>query len=666
MATYPEEVSRESSSLASSEDLRESLYASSSEGSGDGSKGRRRSLRAVVLLTDAAVLVLSLGHLTLLILLMCYHGRAVDASYDVLQSILTTIGPIFPMVFSFILMGSRTVGSAVATHFELRAFNMLGLWILFVWVFSPVGGQSFLRVLDVTYPLANTSLLYMNTRQSDHGFYNSSFKDPSYISAFYSSDSGRPGPSDPWGNIKIPLLDVDSNSNAWHDIDHDTASYSAFVGLPIVNVSVGNSTFYLESLYLELNCDRATSHALDKNTQSFLEAETPISEIELDDARDALPLGDGGWKRTWPVTEGGTFVNGSWYGYQHARSQDVMWNIAIDRFIDKFWLTAASERHSTNPNKYDYYGFPSMGAFENETAIEAGPTYLLFQARRNVTLVTDGIYEYKIEVVSVDVQKAKCLVLQKYVESRVTCSRAPHESTADCKVVSQRPSQKPHPSENLSILSHPYVFAYLSKKLPTTLVTSGVSDPTLWSISDQPEPHDGEGLNVPDFTNISTSQLSRGLTKVINSYLLVNQADKDLLPRQVSSLFPLLDFENREYFKYWSLASAETIQFTRVFCVSWPWMTACFASCGVLAVCGIMGIILVHRGNSPEVLGFVSAIVRDSRYIKIPTDLEHMNGEDISRRLKSERLRYGYTSFESRGTPQMGIGRETEITKVEG
>lgn len=92
MATQPEEISQQSSPLVPSEDLRESVYASSAGGYGDGPNGRRRSLRVTVLLTDAAVLVLSLGHLTLTILLMCYHGRPINASYDILQSILTTVG----------------------------------------------------------------------------------------------------------------------------------------------------------------------------------------------------------------------------------------------------------------------------------------------------------------------------------------------------------------------------------------------------------------------------------------------------------------------------------------------------------------------------------------------------------------------------------------------
>ncbi|CAG9977310.1 unnamed protein product [Clonostachys byssicola] len=687
MTTQPGETSRESSLFLTFEDLgpvdassAEDYCSerSSAEGSGDGPKGRRRSPQVIVLLTDAAVLVLSLGHLALTIVLMCYNGRPVDASYNTLQSILTTIGPIFPMVFAFIvsrflyhaaryrlengaslgaleqLMGSRTVGSAVATHFELRAFNMLGVLILFIWVFSPLGGQSFLRVLDIAYPPTNTSLFYMNTLKTRLAFHDDIFKDSSYASAFHLSDSGRPGPRDLWGNIKIPLLDVDNKSDVWHEIDHDTAHYSAFIGLPIRNVSVGNSTFYLESNYLQLNCDPITSHILDKNksTDSFSEVETPISELELEFAKSIPSVF--GENRTYP------FVNGSWYGFQHARSQRVWWNIAINRFVDKCWSIAFRMRHFSNKNKYDLYNLPSMGVFENETAIEAGPTYLLFQARRNLTRFNYATQS--VQVVSIEVQKAKCLVLQKYVESRVACSRASHESLTDCIVKSQRPSQKPHPSENLSDLSHPYVFAHLSNNLPTAISANQTAFYTEPKIG---QPDFLPGPMVKDSTNISASQLSRGLTQVINSYMLVDQTWLNLLPKKLSTT-PLRDLKMGETSKDWSLVSAETTHLTRVYRVSWPWMAACFASCGVLATCGIMGIILVHRGNSPEVLGFVSAIVRDSRYIKIPTDVDHMNGEDLSRMLKSERLRYGYTSFGTGGTPQMGIGREIEIRKVDG
>ncbi|VUC25805.1 unnamed protein product [Clonostachys rosea] len=685
MATTPEEISREYSPVHF-EELRQSGYASSAEGSGEAPKRRRTSPRALILSTDLAVLVLSLGHLVLLILLMCYKGRPVDASYGSFQTALTTIGPIFPMVFAFIvsrflyhaarhrlengaslgvleqLMGSRTVGSAVGIHFELCTFNMLGLLILFVWAFSPIGGQSFPRVLHITYPPANTSLFYMNTLNRKYEFGDIPSVSASYISAFFSSYFLQAGPRDLWGNVKIPLLDT-SDSDGWHDIDHDTTTYSAFIGLPISNVSVGNSTFEIESIYLELNCDPVTSHKLDKNAHSFSEAETPISALELNytntldgillpAVRDSIKTlrGMEYGKKQHP------FVNGSWYGFQQA--EHGRWNIALNRFVNRFWFGAYKTRYAMNRGQGDSFTFHNMGVFENETTIEAGPTQLLFQVRQNFTVFNQTTK--KVEVSSVEVQKAKCLVLQKYIESRVTCSRATPESTADCRVKSQRPSQKPHPPENLSILSHPYFFAHLSKGLPT-IVEPSPRDPTLWSISGQRRPPGGI-LEESDFTRSSASQLSHGLTKLINSYMMVWQAGHSLHPLATVSE---LDVEEKRNSWTWVHVSAETTHLTKLYSISWPWMTACFASCGVLATCGIMGIILAHRGNSPETLGFVSSIVRDSRYIKIPIDVDHMNGEDLSRMLKCERLRYGYIGTESSGSPQMGIGRETETTRIE-
>ncbi|RSM04366.1 hypothetical protein CDV31_010068 [Fusarium ambrosium] len=45
------------------------------------------------------------------------------------------------------LMGSRTVGATIITQFSLRIFNPLGICLLLIWSFSPLGAQSLLRML---------------------------------------------------------------------------------------------------------------------------------------------------------------------------------------------------------------------------------------------------------------------------------------------------------------------------------------------------------------------------------------------------------------------------------------------------------------------------------------------------------------------------------------
>ncbi|GKT91957.1 hypothetical protein Ct61P_09807 [Colletotrichum tofieldiae] len=46
------------------------------------------------------------------------------------------------------LMGSRTVGGTLLVHFQLRALNLLALFLVLIWIFSPLGGQSILRILE--------------------------------------------------------------------------------------------------------------------------------------------------------------------------------------------------------------------------------------------------------------------------------------------------------------------------------------------------------------------------------------------------------------------------------------------------------------------------------------------------------------------------------------
>jgi hypothetical protein len=44
------------------------------------------------------------------------------------------------------LVGSRTLGSTITTHYQLKSYNTLGLGLLILWSISPVGGQAVLRV----------------------------------------------------------------------------------------------------------------------------------------------------------------------------------------------------------------------------------------------------------------------------------------------------------------------------------------------------------------------------------------------------------------------------------------------------------------------------------------------------------------------------------------
>ena len=164
------------------------------------------------------------------------------------------------------LIGSRTVGSTFTTQISLGRFNVLGLVLLFLWAFSPLGSQAVLRALDSRLEPVNStsSVLYFSTDAENqlaadlpigpqHSWGESLYMGhirTMFSALFLTSEEKKIDSMDLWGNVKIPNLDIDDDQ--WHDVPYkpNLDSYSALVGLPVTNITTGNVTFSIESSYL--------------------------------------------------------------------------------------------------------------------------------------------------------------------------------------------------------------------------------------------------------------------------------------------------------------------------------------------------------------------------------------------------------------------------------
>lgn len=112
--------------------------------------------------------------------------------------------------------------------------------------------------------------------------------------------------------------------------------------------------------------------------------------------------------------------------------------------------------------------------------------------------------------------RSECRVSQRHVETRLSCSAVPQKLRPDCHAVAQRPSLKPHPPENLSILSHPQIFGAISRLVPSVLL-SGKG--TLNNI-----------FNMANLQMISETNLSTRLSQAINTFYLVHQISEFMDP----------------------------------------------------------------------------------------------------------------------------------------
>ncbi|RSL41072.1 hypothetical protein CEP53_012991 [Fusarium sp. AF-6] len=613
---------------------------------------------------DFAVIALPFALIVFSFLVLHLDGISVDKEiFAQWQNAITVLGTLFPILFAAIfgrliyqtarwslergtslgsleqMMGSRTVGGAVLTQFQLRVLNPLAISLVLVWAISPLGAQSILRMLGSRLDERGhaSTVVYFDTDAESQPSTNDgstgsgeeanltflSFLGSMFGAALLSPKSVRADPMDVWGNVKIPFLKSDDNDD-WQSVSWSPKleRHSALVGIPVVNVSMGNTTFSLESSYIDLKCYNMTSMALRDVTQYR--------------AFD------------WPDWEPEVVDNGTWHGFNNTYADGYRrsWAIALNRFVDPYWgnRTLLAER-STGPSLQDA-AVVRPAVFENETGVEAAPAKLYFQAETNSNMMWDtpGFTAY-------------CDVATKYVESRVMCQRTTSTSQQNCTVTAQRPSQRQHAPEAITHLSFPLVFRWISKyiSIATAVRDSGNCDLALQYIDD-PNLDTINGDVSDSFVNVDEELFSLRLSQVLNTYILLSQ----MYLRAVGSTKTTRWVKDR-----WNVTKpVEVVNLVEVYSITGLWMGFCIFSCIALSASGILSVFFTHLASGPDVLGYASTLVRDSRYIKMPPQTGQMGGADMAVEMRDMRIRYGFTGQNSKGQVWVGVGREEETKRI--
>ncbi|KAF4458791.1 hypothetical protein FALBO_14464 [Fusarium albosuccineum] len=499
------------------------------------------------------------------------------------------------------LIGSRTVGSTFLTQIYLRKFNLLSLILLLIWAFSPLGSQSVLRMLRTRLEPVNESsqVLYYPT-EAPSLFSSVVVNDPVssaswasisvyiqsvYTALFLSSLSAKTNAMDLWGNVKIPRLEIDSRNMAsgdnWHSISSITEPdfYSALVGLPVTNVTKGNATFSLESSYVDLQCSELIRNDSFYAIQSSLNWSDP-------DLWDAEPK-----------------PNGTWHGANYTTLR-TPWTMALDRFVGDYWVGwgNVSRRSSFNTNMMN-----SPILFENETDLDAAPSKLLFQAG----------FQYQQRGSDMGI-KTECEVVQRYVESRVACSRVHLSAPHNCSVTAQRFSRKKHALEAITLLSFERVWGYVTEApgimglgldYPDTVLRY-LDDPRLNNLTQRTREEDKDLLS-----KVSPQQFGRRLSQVLNTYLLLSQL-----------------------YQYASQGNLD-----------WK---AKFEPNVTMPV---------------EILGYASSVVRDSKYIDLAPEIGGQEAIAITRMMGQQRIKFGFVnSAAEHGQLLLGVGLEDHSQSIRG
>ncbi|KAM0439602.1 hypothetical protein ACHAPT_000694 [Fusarium lateritium] len=614
---------------------------------------------------DFAVIALPFTLVVVSFLILHLDGIPVDKeTLSQWQNAITVLGTLFPILFAAVfgrliyqtarwslergtalgpleqLLGSRTVGGALVTQFQLQALNPLAVSLILVWAVSPLGAQSILRMLgsrldEKTHP---SSVVYFDTDAESQPSYNegatgssveSNLAFLSYLgimfgAALLSPKSARIDSMDVWGNVKIPFLNATDNDD-WQSVSWSPKleHYSALVGIPVLNISTGNTTFSLETSYMDLKCYNMT-------------------KMELSDIAQYRDF-------DWPHWDPEGLDNGTWYGFNNTFQDDYRrsWAIASNRFVDQYWYnqTLLKERHK---DVLTEVSVARPAIFENETGVEVEPAKIYFQAKLNNAMMheTPGFTAY-------------CDVGQRYVESRVTCQRTSSTSQQNCTVTAQRPSQRRHAPEAITPLSFPAVFRWISKHLPiaTGVRNAGTCDLGLQYL-DKPDLDTMDNDVSGGFVNVDEELFSLRLSQVLNTYIHLSQ----MYVRALGSV-------PTEYDKWvkdkWNVTKpVEVVNLVEVYSVTGLWMGFCIFSCIALSVSGILSVFFTHLASGPDVLGYASTLVRDSRYIKMQPETGQMGGADMTVKMRDMRIRYGFTGQNSKGETWVGVGLQEETKRI--
>ncbi|KAF6793723.1 hypothetical protein CSOJ01_13875 [Colletotrichum sojae] len=147
------------------------------------------------------------------------------------------------------------------------------------------------------------------------------------------------------------------------------------------------------------------------------------------------------------------------------------------------------------------------------------------------------------------------------------------------------------------------------------------------------------------------------LSQLLNTYLLLSQASVDISGGDNLDGQPGTILTDR----------AEATEIVEEYLVSKTWLWLGIASSVVLLAGGILSVVFANLTRGPEILGYVSTIVRNSKFVEVPPNTSWLDAADLRRMIKDERIRHGFTDMASgEEEQQIGVGYQDSTGPIGG
>lgn len=522
------------------------------------------------------------------------------------------------------LVGSLSVSSALKTQISTglhRTFasHMLGVALIILWVMSPLGSQSVLRISSLVPVNQNTSasVLYLDSNNwsnlppgGSDAMYYSNGADILFNAALASPIGFKEGVNDVWGHVKIPKLSHTSaseeDSNGWRPVNVKSLDdYSSLFGLPVERYGYSSGQtldFTVESWYWDLACSRWSDSPPDSDLAEGLQF-------------NITSLGDA-------------------YGS------------ALVVYYNLTGVYGDSDYRVERPMCIS--DFPHQ---DNDESVECSE----LSARRFAVQVFR--YQYA----------SYCDISTEYVETHITCA------TGECSPRRMRQSRQPRPNRNWTIFdaqadgsaivagvatltNQGSFWQNLARVLVGKPGSSG--DPLAGYIVNPAEPFfaDGNrdlrknangGVSVPSILTIEDSLITSRFAQVVNSYYMacignVLITASDDMWQETLEKDRNLTAEYDGAITNATSSSAITITTPREkFICSLPWLLIFTAVTLLSLISTVTGLVFTLQIKGPRLAMNVTTMLRDNLYSNLGQNASYMDDDHRSRKTRELKVRIG-------------------------
>lgn len=511
------------------------------------------------------------------------------------------------------LFGSSTVFGTVSTQFLVGSFNYLALGLFCLWALSPLGGQASLHIISTVSQPSTTTTNITSFNSEKRSFFEISNDNmvhiPTlngiYLTSLMAPRKVKVSPVDLWGNVKIPIIsqidpNIKANETGWYDLEDSIASrpYSALVGIPIVGASLdGNTTFNIESSYFDIICYNLS-----------LASYVPISSKVKTSPDRHDPV--------FAQLDNGTFVGSNGTELCPQSGCQISFSLGFSHYAENWAFS--------QPGLY-----PDVaGDTGQHKALNFTPT-LLFESR------------YWAEAFP-STSVAHCSVNRIYVESAISCVGDPSLlRKPQCVVQAIRESQKPHEAMDITPFLFPGMFLGFSQNIAQSGGQGHRSTATMTEryLYNSDNPLFALDVDVPLY-QLPKRIFSQRLCQVINTYYLAS-----LFPEgMVGGLTAALAMQSYGSYKENAthiVPAVITTSLHDIYVTHGAWLAAFVISSLAMFAAAAGSAVLAHITTTPDILGYVSSLTRDSRYVALPSGGSAMDGATRSRLLKHRVVKFG-------------------------